>query len=109
MADPLLRADVLASSAAAYAGTDLTDPSVSPALAPADRLATLPPLLVLAGTGDMLVDDSRVLAGRARAAGVTVELVVEEGLIHAWPLFADLPESTEALARVAAWIAGRTA
>lgn len=104
-ADPLLREASLRRSARAYAGDDLRRPLVSPVFADP---AGLPPLLILVGTAEILLDDSRTFAERARAAGVDVELDVEDGLIHVWPATDGMPESTAALARVAAWISDRT-
>ncbi len=103
--DPLLRRDVLVAGAALHAaGADLDSPSLSPVFATDEQLGTLPPLLVVTGTGDMLIDDSRAFAARARAAGATVDLVVEDDLIHVWPLFPHLPETTATLAGIARWL-----
>src|SRR3546814_9551130 len=70
-ADPMVHAEDLARWAAAYAGSD-HDPGSS-GLSPlfAD-LSGLPPLLVEVGTAEVLLDDARRLAERARAAGVDV-------------------------------------
>jgi len=50
-------------------------------------LRGLPPLLVLAGGAEVLLDDARALASRARAAGVDVTLEIEPDMIHAWIVF----------------------
>jgi acetyl esterase/lipase len=60
------------------------DPRASPLYA---DLRGLPPLLILAGGAEILLDDSTRLAERATAAGVEVELVVEPGEVHVSPLF----------------------
>jgi len=99
--DPMLRAAGLARSAAAYAGDDLRRPLVSPLFADPTGL---PPLLVLVGTAEILLDDSVTLADRARAAGVDVVLDVQDGLIHVWPFIDGIPESAAALERIAGWI-----
>lgn len=104
--DPMLRADSLARSARAYAGDDLRRPLVSPVHADPRGL---PPLLVLVGTAEILLDDSRTFADRARAAGVPVDLDVEDGLIHVWPFIDGIPESDAAMARIGAWVRGRLA
>jgi monoterpene epsilon-lactone hydrolase len=44
----------------------------------------LPPLLVLAGGAEVLVDDARAIAERARQAGVDVTLEIEPDMLHAW-------------------------
>jgi epsilon-lactone hydrolase len=106
-ADPMVHAEDLARWASAYAGTD-NDPG-SPGLSPlfAD-LAGLPPLLVEVGTAEVLLDDARRLAERARAAGVDVTLFEGEDLIHVWHFFAGaVPEADEGVARVAGFIAER--
>ena len=62
----------------------------------------LPPMLLLVGSREVLLDDSTRVAARARAAGVEVELEVSPGLIHVWPYFGpDMPESRDAVARIA--------
>ncbi len=55
------------------------DPSVSPAFA---DLRGLPPLLLSVGGCDHLLDDTLLLASRAAAAGVEVELFVAPDLPH---------------------------
>ena len=48
------------------------------------NLRGLPPLLVLAGGAEVLADDARALAQRAREAGVDVTLEIEPDMLHAW-------------------------
>ena len=44
-----------------------------------------------------MVDDARALAAKARAAGVTAELVLGEDMVHAYPAFGSLaPQAEEA-------------
>jgi monoterpene epsilon-lactone hydrolase len=100
-ADPMLHEPSLARSAEAYAGTDLRRPLVSPVFA---DLSGLPPMLILVGTAEILVDDSTTFARRAQEAGADVDLDVEEGLIHVWPFIDGLPEAAAALERVSAWV-----
>ncbi len=59
-------------------------PSVSPAYA---DLRGLPPCFVAVGTSDHLLDDSLLLAGRAAAAGVAVDLFVLPEMPHAFQMF----------------------
>jgi epsilon-lactone hydrolase len=98
--EPMLRVGSLARSAEAYAGGDLRRPLVSPVFA---DLSGLPPLLVLVGTAEILLDDSRTFADRARSAGVEVDLDVEQGLIHVWPFIDGVPEAATAMARIGTW------
>ncbi len=98
--DPVIRADRSKKVAGWYAdGTALDHPLVSPLFA---NLSSLPPLLILAGNEEVLLDDSTRLAERARLQGVRVTLEVSEGLVHVWPYYAEwIPEGEASLARIA--------
>jgi acetyl esterase/lipase len=79
--DPWLGRAGLRPIAAAWAGArDLRDPAVSPLFG---RLDTLPPTQVYVGSRDITLPDCRLLAERA---GPTLELVVEQGSPHVYPL-----------------------
>ena len=101
--DPMLVADGMQSVAAAYAGAaDPRTPLISPIYG---DLAGLPPLLIFVGDSEILLDDARRLAERARAAGVVVDLRVHPDVPHAWPfLNAILPEGRQALDEAAAFL-----
>ena len=64
-------------------GLPLDDPLVSPIAA---DLAGLGPISLYVGTRDILWPDARVLAARAREAGVELDLHEQEGLVHVYPL-----------------------
>lgn len=82
-----------------------THPLASPLYA---DLAGLPPLVIQAGSDEVLLDDSRRLAERARAAGVEVSIETWPGVPHVWQLWTPyLPEARDALARAVAWITAR--
>ncbi len=84
------------------AGADPADPRASPLHA---DLSGLPPLLLFAGSDEMMRDDTTRLAERARAAGVDVDMHLEPGVPHVWPMFARyLPEGRAALRVVRAFI-----
>ena len=87
-------------AAAMYlAGANPRDPRASPLYA---DLTGLPPMLLFASRHEILRDDTLRLAERARAAGVTVEVVVRDRLPHVWPIFVSiLPEAREAFKKVA--------
>lgn len=103
--DPVLDPAGLARNAERYAGAlDPSSPLISPLFA---RLEGLPPLLVLASTADVLVDDARRFAVAAEGAAVDITLVVEPELIHVWPVLAGVPEAEDAVARIGEWMSGR--
>ncbi len=106
--DPLIPVEGLIGMGQLYlAGANARDPRASPLYG---DYRGLPPLLIQVGTREVLLDDARRVAERARAAGVNVHLECEEGLIHVWPLFgAGVPESREAVERIGAFVAERTA
>ena len=102
--DPMVRAEDLGRWAAAYRGDRAaSDPAISPLFA---DLTGLPPLLIDVGTAEVLLDDARRLADRARQVGVEVTLTVAEDMLHVWHFFAGtVPEADAAIARVGAFIA----
>lgn len=67
------------------------------------EMAGLPPLLVLCGTRDVLVPQSRALVARARGAGAAVSYVEEPGLLHVYPLL-PIPEAGRAFRQVAEFL-----
>ncbi|HEY6498170.1 MAG TPA: alpha/beta hydrolase [Streptosporangiaceae bacterium] len=88
------------------AGQDPRQPLLSPAVY-AD-LAGLPPLLVQAGSNEILLDDSTRLATRAAAAGVDVILDVTADVPHVFQLYeGNLDEADAALDRAARFIRDR--
>jgi len=107
MENPLLNREGGLMWAKAYLGNiDPRTPSASPLYA---DLTGLPPLLIQAGTAEMLFDDARRLADRARAAGVDVTLEPWDDMIHMWHMFAAmLPEGQQAIDRIGEFIRQRT-
>lgn len=106
--DLVLTREVLAEAASVYLKReDPRNPLASPLFA---DLTGLPPLLIQATDGDLLVDDARRLAGAADAQGVAVTYEEWKGLWHVWQGLAGwLPEADQALARAADFIKARTA
>jgi len=106
--DPMIQRDIIEWFAALYVKKDeRRTPLASPIYA---DLSGLPPLYVLVGTAETLLDDSTRLAERARKAGVQVTLEPWEGMIHVWPAFAPmLDEGREAIERIGAFVRTRTA
>ncbi len=102
--DPVHQRAMLAGLAARYLGESVTadSPLASPALA---DLAGLPPILLQASDAEIGVDDSRLFARRAAAAGCEVTLSLWPGLIHVFQQFADdLPEAGQAIAEIGAFL-----
>jgi acetyl esterase/lipase len=82
------------------AGIERTDWRISPVYG---DLSVLPRTLLLAGSRDMLTPDSLAFAEKARAAGVDIEVLHGEGMIHVWPLI-DMPEARAARDRIVAFL-----
>jgi monoterpene epsilon-lactone hydrolase len=101
--DPVLTQDGLRRRVADYAGgADATDATISPLFA---DLAGLPPLLIQAGSHEILLDDATRLAAYAAAADVEVTLDVTPGVPHVFQAFAGtLDEADAALARAGAFL-----
>jgi monoterpene epsilon-lactone hydrolase len=102
-ADPVLSPELLASWVGLFAdGVPLDDPRLAPL---AVDLAGAPPLLVMVGSEEVLLDDARRLARRAEAAGVDVTIEEWSGLFHIWTVFAPLlPEADQGIARLADFV-----
>jgi monoterpene epsilon-lactone hydrolase len=103
--DPMIDVRWLRLAARAWAGSwPLDDPRVSPLHA---EPGGLPPTLFVLGEHDVLTPDAERLAACLRDAGVTVDVHVEPGLFHVYPL-APVPEAEPARRRIAAWLAADT-
>ena len=63
----------------------------------------MPPTLLLCGTRDLLLPQSRKLAARLEEAGSAVTYVEEPGLMHVYPLL-PIPEARRAWDQVAAFL-----
>ena len=89
-------------------GARPTDPRVSPLFG---RLHALPPTLIQVSATEMLLDDARRYAARARAAGSPVTLEIWQApagappLPHVWHIFAHwLPGARDALGRAGTYL-----
>ncbi len=102
-ADPALTGAALRVRAADYAAdTDLADPLLSPVFA---DLKGLPPLLVQAGSREILLDDATRLAARAATHDVAVTLQVTPDVPHVFQGFSDiLEEGATALSAAGAFL-----
>lgn len=99
--DPMLTPEGVRSSGRQYADDNLHNPLASPLYG---DLRNLPPLLLQVGTREILLSDSTRFAEKAQAAGVKVTLEIEEGLIHVWHMFPDIPEAQSAIERIGAFL-----
>ncbi|WP_019629489.1 alpha/beta hydrolase [Actinomadura atramentaria] len=80
----------------------------SPLLAPGRAdLAGLPPLLFVASSTEILRDDARAAAERARASGVEAVYQEWDGQVHVFPVFSDfVPEGKAVFRHVAEFLRG---
>ncbi|CAE6709112.1 MULTISPECIES: alpha/beta hydrolase [Paraburkholderia] len=101
--DPMFSGPAIARAAQVYLGdTPATHPYASPVYA---DMHGLPPLFIMAGSTEVLLDDSQRVADKARAAGVDCELEVWKKMPHVWPLFTPfIPEGGRALDCAAAFV-----
>jgi acetyl esterase/lipase len=97
-ADPLLSREALQARIADYtAGQDAALGLISPIFA---DLAGLPPLIIQAGTHEVLLDDAVRLAGQAATADVQVTLDITPGVPHVFQAYYPiLDEAAAALDR----------
>jgi len=102
--DPVISPEKLREAGLMYAGRrDPADPLLSPLFA---DLAGLPQLLIQAGGDEVMLDDSRLFAARAQAAGVPVSLRVFDGMWHVFQASGiDIPEVRQAISEIGAFIA----
>ncbi|MEU5594973.1 alpha/beta hydrolase [Streptomyces sp. NPDC020298] len=105
--DPFFTRETLEYTGAMYlAGQDPYHPMLSPAVL-AD-LTGFPPMLLQAGTNEVLLDDSTRMAARARAAGADVVLDITADVPHVFQSFAGvLDEADDALDRAALFLTQR--
>jgi epsilon-lactone hydrolase len=84
------------------AASNLADPGMSPLHA---DLRGFPPLLLIAGDQEVLLDDTLRVEAKAREAGVDVEVCIGRGMQHDFPLTLPwLEESREAWEIVLAFL-----
>jgi len=93
--------DIPPALAHAYARERVAEPLASPVFA--DHRG-LPPTLIQVGGREVLFSDACRLDEAMRRAGVDTMLDVWDGLWHVWQLDAGLPETTDALDELAAFL-----
>ena len=81
---------------------DGEDPRTPIASAVYADLKGLPPIYILVGSGEILLDDARMLFTALTDAGVETRIEVAVDMPHVWPVFAyQMPESRAAIKRMA--------
>jgi acetyl esterase/lipase len=102
--DALIPGDGLPEGAQYYlAGASTRDPYASPLYGDPTGL---PPTLIQVSKDEVLLDDSRRLAAKYRAAGVPCELELWDGMPHVWQTLAMfIPEGKTAINRIGSFIA----
>ena len=101
-ADPMIAPTVLDTFAARYLNdTDPKNPLASPVYG---EPSGLPPVYILVGSTEVLLDDARTLFMNASRAGVDTTIEVAPEMPHIWPIFAyQLPEGRSAIAKLSAF------
>lgn len=94
--DPCLFEDALKYSASLYSKGDTANPFVSPLFG---DLSGLPPTMIFAGSHELLLGDSIMMAEKLKSAGVNCSFFVEDGMWHVYVLF-PIPEAKEALMKI---------
>jgi acetyl esterase/lipase len=106
--DPLLTRELLQARVTDYtAGQDASLALISPIFA---DLSGLPPLIIQAGSHELLLDDAVRLAGRAATADVEVTLDITPGVPHVFQAYHPiLDEAAAALDRAGRFLSARLA
>ena len=102
--DPMFTTNMTKDSANIYVPEDVkkTDPYISPLYG---NFTNLPRTLVLVGGNEILLDDSRHFAQKAKESGVDIEIDIWPTMFHDWWLFGSfIPETKQVLDKVTNWI-----
>lgn len=100
--DPFFTIESLLRLRGAYlAGADPMSARVSPLQG---NLAGLPPLLVIAGTRELLLQDSERLVTQIKASGGEIQGIFYPNMPHVFPMFDLLPEALEAREKISHFV-----
>ena len=102
-AEAILRKETLHEWALCYTDeSNLTNPLVSPVYG---DFHGFPPLLIQVGSEEILLDDSILLAEKAKSAGVDVTLKIWDGMWHVWQALGDLiPENKKTFEEIGQFV-----
>ena len=102
-AEAILRKETLHEWALCYTDeSKLTNPLVSPIHG---DFHGFPPLLIQVGSEEILLDDSILLAKKAKSAGVDVTLKIWDGMWHVWQALGDLiPENKKTFEEIGQFV-----
>lgn len=102
-AEAILRKETLHEWALCYTDeSNLTNPLVSPIHG---DFHGFPPLLIQVGSEEILLDDSILLAKKAKSAGVDVTLKIWDGMWHVWQALGDLiPENKKTFEEIGQFV-----
>lgn len=101
--DPSLIRESLAYSVIAYAAGHEYEPYVSPVFG---NYTGFPPCLFFAGSDEILLSDAKTVHYQLQRAGISSELIIEDGMWHVYPLYGT-PEGRRALVRMSAFLRTR--
>ncbi|MEO3736514.1 alpha/beta hydrolase [Shewanella baltica] len=100
--DPFFTIEALLRLRGAYlAGADPMSAKVSPLQG---DLADLPPILVIAGTRELLLQDSERLVAQVKASGGEITGCFYPNMSHVFPLFNLLPEALEVRSKISHFV-----
>lgn len=100
--DPMLNPEILDLYARYYAGeADAANPLISPIFA---DLEGLPPILIQAGTNEILLSQIEEFYEKARQASVEITLDYWQGMFHVFQIIPILPETKLSLKKIANFI-----
>jgi acetyl esterase/lipase len=104
--DIMCTRDGLTGMAAQYlAGHDPRDPLASPVYG---DLGDLPPLFLLVGGCETLLDDSVRVSTEAGTHGTDAQLYIGAGMQHVWPTWVGaMPEADDAMRTIGDWVRAR--
>jgi monoterpene epsilon-lactone hydrolase len=105
--DPLVQRKVVDEVTRLYLnGQDPRTPTASPLYA---DLAGLPPLMIQVGEREILFSDAKMLAQKAREAGIEVQFEEWSDMFHVWHLhYRSLSDGREAIGRIGKFVLDKT-